>query len=61
MLHNQGKCCNYEFLCNSTDSLAVWGSEGKRGVWIKIPLEQSELIAPAARVGGAAELPITDV
>lgn len=38
----------------SSDSLVVWGGEGRRGVWVRIPLEQSELIAPAARVGGAA-------
>ena len=33
-------------------SLDVWRSEGKRGVWIKIPLFQSELIPTAAKVGG---------
>ena len=37
-----------------TASLAVWGGEGKRGVWIKVPLSQSELIPSAAKVGGTA-------
>jgi hypothetical protein len=30
-------------------SLAVWREEGVRGVWIKIPLAQSELIPAAAK------------
>lgn len=38
-----------------TASLAAWGSEGKRGVWIKVLLAQSELIPPAAKVSGAAD------
>ncbi|CAI8027600.1 Nudix hydrolase 8, partial [Geodia barretti] len=32
-------------------SLAVWQEEGRRGVWVKIPLTQSELVPSAAKLG----------
>ena len=32
-------------------SLVAWQGEGRRGVWVKISLEQSELIPAAAKVG----------
>lgn len=33
------------------ESLAKWKESGKRGVWLTIPLDQSELISVAAKVG----------
>ena len=36
-----------------SDSLVAWKSEGRRGVWLSIPLMRSELISVAAEVSKA--------
>ena len=33
-----------------SSSIAAWKSSGKRGVWLTIPIAQSELIPVAAKV-----------
>ncbi len=40
-----------EFRRRLTASVAAWKSAGRRGVWLMIPLRQSELISVAAEVG----------
>jgi hypothetical protein len=33
------------------DSLKIWKGRGVRGVWLKIPIENTELIPAAVRLG----------
>ena len=38
-----------------TMSLDLWKKEGRRGIWIKISIDQSDLIPVATKVGVALE------
>jgi ADP-ribose pyrophosphatase YjhB (NUDIX family) len=40
-----------EFVSVLSASLAFWKSKKRRGIWLKVPIEQSELIAPAVAAG----------
>ena len=44
--HQKFKYCVLDF----SASLEAWRSDGKRGVWVKIPLTQAELVPIAAKV-----------
>ena len=44
--HQKFKYCALDF----SASLEAWRSDGKRGVWVKIPLTQAELVPIAAKV-----------
>lgn len=39
------------FAARLAASIAVWRAKGKRGVWLRVPLAQSALIAPAVAQG----------
>ena len=44
------KNCNCTCMSDFSASLEAWRSDGKRGVWVKIPLSQAELVPIAAKV-----------
>lgn len=40
-----------EFLSSLRASILNWGQQGKRGVWLKLPIEYSKLVHPAVEEG----------
>jgi hypothetical protein len=40
-----------EFMSTLNASIAYWRSTKRRGVWLKVPIEKSEYIAPAVAAG----------
>ena len=44
------KNCDNLYVSDFSASLDAWRSDGKRGVWVKIPLSQAELVPIAAKV-----------